>query len=266
MKLCPHTNRELQRWKESPDYLIEPKLKILYYLKWSPLKYENNYFLEEYKNTYGKTYYEDEKHIRLLAKKRIEFLKPFLKNHSSILELGCATGFFLDEARSLFKKLKGIEISQFATDYAKEKLMLDVECMNIFDFFRKNTTKYDVVASFYVIEHFKEQREIFSSIRDVLNYKGLWVCAIPSTFGPLFIYDKKKWIESHPKDHYVDFNPYALKRILSLYGFRLLSIRPASYHQERTKGMIKKIPAFLYKYFADIFCFGDTIEFIAQKY
>lgn len=79
MKLCPHTNRELQRWKESPDYLIEPKLKILYYLKWSPLKYENNYFLEEYKNTYGKTYYEDEKHIRLLAKKRIEFLKPFLK-------------------------------------------------------------------------------------------------------------------------------------------------------------------------------------------
>jgi len=263
--LCPHTNEELKIWHYSNDFYIHQKLKILYYSKWKSLTYDDNYFLDEYKKTYGKTYIEDEPNIRNLAKKRLKFLLPYLKDHHSLLEIGCATGFFLDQAKPYFKEIKGIEISKFACTYAKEKLKLNVECINLLEFIKNNYKKYDVIASFYVIEHFKEQKEIFNFISKTLNKNGLWICALPSTFGPLFFFNKEEWIKTHPCDHFVDYNPYAIKKILFLYGFKLLSIRPASYHQERTKGILKKIPFELYKYYCNFFQYGDTVEFIAKK-
>ncbi|GIX41641.1 MAG: 2-polyprenyl-3-methyl-5-hydroxy-6-metoxy-1,4-benzoquinol methylase [Leptospiraceae bacterium] len=263
--LCPHTNHKLEIWQFSDNFLIEPKLRILYYTKWRPLLYDDNYFLDEYKKTYGKTYLEDEPNIRILAKKRLQFLKPYLTHHTSLLEIGCATGFFLDEAKKYFKLLKGIEISSFASEYAKNKFLLDVECCNLMDFIKYNNNKFDVIATFYVIEHFKEQKEIFNFISNTLKPKGLWICSIPSTNGPFFMHHKEEWIKTHPEDHFVDYNPYAIKKILMLYGLKLLFIKPASYHQQRNKGILKKIPFSLYKLYCDMFTFGDTIEFIAIK-
>lgn len=262
---CPHTNNNLKNWNFSSNFYIEPNTKTLYNKNWTPLNYEKNYFLEEYKKTYNKTYIEDEKNIRILAKRRLNFLKKFIKKHYSLLEIGCATGFFLDEAKSFFKKLQGIEISTFASEYGRKKFNLKIENINLFDFIQKNQEKFDVIASFYVIEHFKEQKEIFEFISNSLNQGGLWICAIPSTFGPLFQYHTEEWIKFHPLDHFVDYNPKGLKKILKIYKLRLIFFKPASYHQERAKGFLNKIPNQFYKLYSNFFAYGDTIEFIARK-
>ncbi len=262
---CPHTNRLLKDWEYNQNFLIEPVTKTIYNKNWNPLPYEEDYFLKEYKNQYGKTYIEDENNIRNLARKRLHILKKYIKNHTSLLEIGCATGFFLDEARKYFSTLKGIEISQYATDYAKKKLNLDVQCIDLKSFIHINSIPYDIIATFYVIEHFNFQKEIFVFIRNTLSQNGLWIGSLPSTNGPLFKFDLQNWIKTHPADHYVDYNPAGFKTILELYGFKLIFIKPFSYHKERAKNILKYIPDFFYKKYCDFFNFGDTIEFIAVK-
>ncbi|MFN3603917.1 MAG: class I SAM-dependent methyltransferase [Leptonema sp. (in: bacteria)] len=262
---CPHTNSPLLKWEHSSDFLIEPKTKVLYFEKWQPLQYDEDYFLKEYKNSYKKTYLEDEQNLRNLAKRRLKNLKRFIKSSYSILEIGCATGFFLDEAKKYFSSSLGIEISSFAVEYAKKRFKLNIEKIDFMQFIQSNTKTFDVIASFYVIEHFKEQKEIFSFISKSLNQKGLWICAVPSTYGPLFEFDTFQWIQRHPIDHFVDYNPKALKKIVKLYKLNIIDIKPASYHQERAKGFLKLIPPKIYKFYSNIFTYGDTLEFIAQK-
>ncbi len=262
---CLHTNKRLIPWRYSNDFLYEPENKILYYKKWKSLPYEKEYFFEDYKSTYGKTYLEDEENIRYQSRRRLKLLKSFLNKHKSLLEIGCAMGFFLDEARHDFDSIEGVEISQYASELAKKKFNLKVHCMNLLDFIKINEKKYDVIASFYVIEHFKEQKEIFSFISKSLNPNGIWIASIPSTFGPLFEFDKNLWIKSHPQDHFVDYHPLGLKRILKLYNLKLQLIRPASYHQERTKGILRQVPSLFYQWYSNLFSYGDTIEFIAIK-
>lgn len=262
---CPHTQEPLKEWRYSSDFLIAPTTKIIYNQQWQSLNYDQDYFLKEYKNQYQITYLEDEENLRNIYKKRIKVLKKFLSFHSSLLELGCATGFFLDEVKNIFSKTLGIEISTFASFYGKKKFNLNIENIDLIEFISKNTQRYDVVASFYVIEHFKEQKKIFEFISKTLNKNGLWICSLPSTFGPLFMFHPLQWKETHPKDHFVDYNPKALKTILKLYHLKLLWIRPASYHQERTKGFLNFLTPRMYQLYSDFTCFGDTLEFIAVK-
>lgn len=262
---CPHTQEPLKQWELSSNFLVAPNTKIIYNKQWQPLQYDQNYFLKEYKNQHHLTYIEDETNIRNIHRKRIQILRNFLSFHSNLLELGCATGFFLDEVKNTFAKTLGIEISNYAARYGKKKFNLNIENINLLDFIASNTQKFDVIASFYVIEHFKEQKEIFTFISKTLNKKGLWICSLPSTYGPLFLYNPLQWIKTHPKDHFVDYNPTALKRILKLYKLKLLWIRPASYHQERTKGILSLLSKKMYQIYANVTSFGDTIEFIAIK-
>lgn len=262
---CLHTNKTLIPWEYSNFFLYEPDNKILYNKRWKRLDYNQDYFLDDYKSTYGKTYLEDEENIRFQSRKRLKYLRSFLKHHKSILEIGCALGFFLDESRHYFEFLEGVEISEFACNYAKNKLNLNVHCIDLISFIKTNQKKYDVIASFYVIEHFKEQKEIFSFISNSLNPGGIWIASIPSIYGPLFDYNKDLWIKTHPEDHFVDYHPFGLRRILKLYNLNLQYIRPASYHHERTKGLVKKLPNMFYKWYCNLFSYGDTVEFIAIK-
>ncbi|MCS7206086.1 MAG: class I SAM-dependent methyltransferase [Leptospiraceae bacterium] len=262
---CPHTDRELIQWEDSPQFLFEPKFKILYNTRWMPSSYNENYFFEEYQQQYGKTYLEDEPHIRKLSQQRLKLLKPHLTFHSSLLELGCAFGFFLDEAKPYFSTIKGVEISSFASNYAKQRFGFDIEQKDLLVFLEENDTTFDVIASFYVIEHFSQQRRLWELISKTLSEGGLWISAIPSINGPLFVFHRDFWKKNHPIDHFVDYHPLSIKRLLEFYGLRLISLKPASYHQERTKGVLKKMPFFLYKLYCDVFVFSDTMIFIAEK-
>jgi 2-polyprenyl-3-methyl-5-hydroxy-6-metoxy-1,4-benzoquinol methylase len=269
--IFPHTGELLQASGWSDDYLISP-LGSVHYRKAASLNYDENYFLTDYKNQYGISYIEDEENLRKTARRRLNILKKsdLLDLHGkSILEIGSAAGFFLDEARKEGLLTEGIEISDFASEYAVKHLGLNVHNADFFSYTESRLNSgavYDVIAAFFVIEHFSDQKKIFQYISRLLKPNGIFLFALPSINGPVFQCDIQKWIESHPQDHFADYSPKSLKRILPLYKMNLRQIYPSSYHQERACGL-KKIflNKSLYKNICDLTGYGDTMEGTAVK-
>jgi len=272
MNSCPHTGRPLIQSELSDDsFLLSEKTGAIYYTKAHSSAYDDSYFTEEYKNQYGKTYLEDEINLRRLANIRLDRIEKYCKPPAFIFEIGCAVGFFLDEARLRGYTTGGMEISEFASVHARQTLHLDV----IRGSFSENPlpiiqehfkTPFDVIASYYTLEHFPDQKTVFENISRLLKQNGVLAASFPSTNGPLFHLKPDLWIKTHPADHFADYSPRSLKKILPLYGIELLKAYPASYHPERILPILAHAPlSNIYKIFASLTGYGDTMEIIAKK-
>ncbi len=227
--------------------------------------YEKDYFLEEYKNQYGKSYYEDEPKLRKLALQRVQILLRYLKPKASLLEIGCATGFFLDEARKAGYTVKGIELSKYASSSAIKRFGLEVENKSFENIPLSSLGKWDSICAFYTCEHFRSQKNCFEKISKSLHKGGAFCFALPSMKGPLFRHHRKEWENSHPRDHFADYTPMSIKKTLEIYDMKLIHIKPSSYHPERHPFFRRGYLSPLYRMYADRRSYGDTMSGIALK-
>jgi len=245
------------------------KCGIIYNTAWSPLSYSRNYFIEEYASQYGKTYIDDFKNIYSLSVSRLDkILKHIeLKPELSILDIGCAAGFFLKAAQDRgIKNLTGIEISSFASSYCRNNYKINV----INTPFEEVSIEagYDIITAWFFIEHSPDPAAHLKKIYNLLADGGILAMALPSWFGPLFYFRKKQWIKTRPVDHKIDVSPDSVKKMLKYAGFETLSIHRCGYHPERVikKGTILyNLFEPLYRIFTGITSFSDTIEVYARK-
>ena len=173
--------------------------------------------------------------------------------------------FFLDEACQAGFSAQGLELSQRAAAYAKKNLKLNVH-ESSFMLYPLEPESWDIICAFYVLEHIPQQRSLFTKIAKALKKGGLFCFALPSTYGPLFRRQPQKWMQSHPLDHFADYSPQSLKKILALYDLSLYKLWPATYHPERLGAIWrKKHIAALYRLYARALHYGDTLEGIAVK-
>ena len=241
-----------------------PQTRVLYDSEARPLDYERDYFLAEYEKQYGRTYMQDEEALRALARRRLSRLRAYAGPPARLFEIGCATGYFLDEARKKNYTVSGCELSSFASDRARG-LGLDVATGGFLDLEMPDAS-LDVIGAFYVLEHIPQQRTLFERISRLLKPGGVLLFALPSTYGPMFMLRPDEWASSHPVDHFADYSPLSLSRALRLYGMRLQRSWPASYHPARV-GRFWALPGVrtLYRISAAASSFGDTFEGIALK-
>ncbi|MBM9591059.1 class I SAM-dependent methyltransferase [Leptospira sp. 201903075] len=255
--------------KKFPDFYEECRLTgVLRYLPAKVREYGDSYFMEEYSNQYKKSYYEDEPNLRAMAERRLSVLEKVgaKAEGSSLLEIGSAAGFFLDEAKKAGYLAKGLELSPKEVEYAKAKLSLDVEKKSVLAIPTNEWKEtFDVVAAFFVIEHIEEIDGIWERIQAWTKPGGFLYLAVPSSFGPSFQTNPSAWFATHPSDHFFDYSVHSLKKLLSILGFEVNYVRPMSYHSYRDLSPRGKLPEWLYRLYANSFAYGDTIELTARK-
>ncbi|MGV3666527.1 MAG: class I SAM-dependent methyltransferase [Leptospira bouyouniensis] len=251
---------------------------VLRYLPAKQREYGDSYFMEEYMSQYNKSYYEDETNLRAMAKRRLRNLSKWVPIHSgdknrkepfqnqSLLEIGSAAGFFLDEARNSGYQTKGLELSPKEVEYSKTKLGLTVERCSVLAVEEAEWKEsFDTIAAFFVIEHIEDIEGIWKRLTTWLLPGGCLYLAVPSSFGPSFQTNPNEWFRTHPSDHFFDYSVHSLKKLLSILGFDVNYVRPMSYHSYRDLGLRGKLPEWLYRLYANQFAYGDTIELIARK-
>ncbi len=237
----------------------------------SPAGYDSSYFLDDYHRQYGKTYAEDFNWIYNQGLQRINDITRFSgKNEVTgrrLLDVGCALGFFLKAARDRGFDVEGIEISPYAVDYCKDTYGFTVHNLP-FEEFDQHGSAFDVITAWYVIEHSVTPVDVLKKIYSMLPSGGVLACAMPSLRGPMFHLHRNQWISTHPQDHYIDFSPGSITRVLKKLGFTRVKCVPASFHPERvcTKQSLF-YPAFswMYKKVSKVFCFSDTMYIYALK-
>lgn len=108
---------------------------------------------------------------RRSAEDWLKIVKKYCNNDSrrlSLIDVGCATGVFLDCAESIFR-VEGVELSQWAASIASQRHLVHRKPLSNLAL----TQKFDVATLWGVIEHFDDPRREISALRDSLAPGGL---------------------------------------------------------------------------------------------
>jgi SAM-dependent methyltransferase len=139
-----------------------------------------------------------------------------------LLDVGCAAGFFLAPAARHYD-VTGVEISPFASQYAREEFGLRVHTGDVteVDF---DGTRFDVVTVWNTIEHVADPLATVRAIADVTRPGGLLAMSTGSVTGPLARRDLPGWNLMAPPYHLFYFSPATINILLAKAGFRLQRI------------------------------------------
>ena len=241
--------------------------------------YNANYFGQEYKNQYGKTYLEDFNSIKENSLRRHQIVDKIfrktqkdLSKKGKVLDIGCAYGPYLSASSDLDWIPFGIEPSSEAVDYVKNKLNFNAICSKFpVENLPSEFSNFNAVTMWYVIEHFENLDEVLSISSSLLDKNGIFAFATPSNSGVSGKYNTESFYKQSPSDHFSIWNPKIAKKILKKYGFKTVKVVSTGIHPERypfvKKHNVQK-ESFMFKLFelhSKLFSLGDTFEIYAIK-
>lgn len=197
--------------------------------------YIEDYFKDKYVNENEKVtydYLQDKPNIMKFVEKRFKTIEKYKRN-GTILDIGCAMGFYLEYAQKHGWEVFGVEASDYAANYAKELLGTDNIINNSIDKVKFENEKLDVVTMWLVLEHINNPVELLSKIRTWLKKDGILAVKVPNADGVTFRSNLPKWLEQHPEDHVCDYTPDTLERIMKKCGFELLEMETEGIYLDR---------------------------------
>lgn len=237
------------------------------------MRYDKTYFFEEYARQYGKTYLDDFDHLRKMSAKRLDVITKYKAGtrDSALLDIGCAYGPFLAEAKMRSFDCYGLDISQDAVDHVRRVLRLPAAAEDFRSFdpaagFGRSV--FSVVTMWYVIEHFERLFPVLSKVNGLLENGGIFAFSTPNLTGISGRSSLARFLHDSPADHFTIWSPACARSILRRFGFEIVSIRITGIHPERFPGMRKETAAWLRRSaaFAGKICrLGDTFEVYARK-
>lgn len=178
----------------------------------------SDYFNNDSKIGYN-NYLADEKNHRKNAREIINTVSKIRDMKGlRILDIGCAFGFLLDEAKKATQgnvEDYGIEISSYAYEYAKNHLGLNVYNCEL-DRCNFEPLFFDVIFLIGTIEHLISPMATLGNISKLLKYGGLLVITTLDTGGIMPLYSLK------PPEHLFYFNHDNLSALVKNYGCEIL--------------------------------------------
>lgn len=251
------------------------------YISWNaslPVKYEKEYFSEQYKNQYGKTYLEDFDFIKKNCIKRIQEINGFLKLKRSwsprILDIGCAYGPFLSAAQENGWQAYGTDISKDAVEYVRKNLLLPAVVSSFPDFDAASEfgiNQFDAVSMWFVIEHFSDLKSVLEKVSSLVKKGGIFAFSTPSAEGISGKKNTKSFFENSPSDHFTVWEPSKAGKILAKFGFSVEKIVSTGHHPERFPAIKKSsgkkggIMFSACEKLSHILKLGDTCEIYCRK-
>jgi len=168
-------------------------------------------------------YLQEEAGLRRSADLILKKLRKFNKK-GRILDVGCATGFLLDQARKEGFEVYGVELSAWAVDHAKNKLQLPNITQGSLKDANYPANFFDAVIFKDVIEHLTEPKEALEEIRRVLKPSGVICCNTPDVDSLASkVFGSRWW--GIQQSHLYYFNKQSLSALFETTGFFPLQIR-----------------------------------------
>lgn len=159
------------------------------------------------------------KTVRIILE-RLNKLKP---ERGKLLCVGCAAGFFLDEARKSGWQVSGVDLSFASAGYIKDKFSLEI--------FRGSLKKanfapssFEVIVIYDTLEHFTQPKQTLIEARKILKKDGLLCLNVINTASFWSAILKSKWWGIQ-EQHLFYFTRDTLLGLLEAAGFKALYCR-----------------------------------------
>lgn len=192
--------------------------------------YRKGYFTGNNKIRAYANYKEDKPNIMKNANNILRKVKR-IKSRGLVLDVGCAMGFFMEEAQKLGFKAFGIEISKYAGNFAKKKFGKRIFLGSVEEFFQKwpklpnfKNLEFDVIILSDIIEHVKDPRGILTYLRKILKNDGVIIIQTGDSDSFWARLMKKNWHFFAPPQHLYFFSKKTLSEVLTQAGFKVTNI------------------------------------------
>ena len=186
------------------------------------------YYPEEYK-PFADTRIEDVSFTVRIARMSAEYglrrrvrLVARHQPDGRLLEIGCATGLFLDAAQRLDDwQVQGIEPSAATAEYARQKYGLDVITSSYEDTHLESQS-YDIVTMWDVLEHLHEPVAAVQDVARILKPSGVFVIKVPHLESLAARFFGRYWAGLDAPRHLYVFPRPLLEGVLQQAGFEIL--------------------------------------------
>lgn len=161
-------------------------------------------------------------------------LKDLPSNCSTILEIGCGEGYFLEFANNNGHKSIGIDFNDRAIQLAKQK-GLEAYLCNIKNLNRYSNIKFDSAIFFHVIEHLDDLENFFDNIAKIMPIGSTlhFSCPSPRRFTTHLEREKKAGLRDvwdYPPFHQSRWNREAAHKLLARFGWHLQKYIEEPFH------------------------------------
>ncbi|MDR0532466.1 MAG: class I SAM-dependent methyltransferase [Verrucomicrobiales bacterium] len=151
-----------------------------------------------------------------------------LENHvpkGKILDIGCAFGYLLEEARERGWETQGIELSGQAIAYARNELNLNIHNVPLREVKFADGT-FNAVVMNDVIEHYGQPKAEAREVHRVLAAGGAFMLHTPNFASWWRFLMRRQWVHMKPEEHLYYFSPRTITKLLEDCGFQVVYARP----------------------------------------
>jgi 2-polyprenyl-3-methyl-5-hydroxy-6-metoxy-1,4-benzoquinol methylase len=187
--------------------------------------YTQSYFANADSGKVGYTnYLKDEPNIRKTFDRRLRWLERHIQP-GKLLDVGCALGFFLDEAHKRGWEVSGLDVSQYAVDTTRDRFGYDVRLGSLL---KQDFTQgaFDLVTLWDVIEHVADPKAYLQVSAKLLRPGGAVVLATPDVGSIPARLTGRRWVGYKlSEEHVYYFSRQTLTAMLDSAGFDVIDFR-----------------------------------------
>jgi SAM-dependent methyltransferase len=178
---------------------------------------------------YGYVNYDrDKEPMRMAFELYLEFMEKELGRKGKLLDVGAATGYFMNIAKRRGWEAEGVEISDHAASVGRSNGLIihtgTLESINLPD------DSFDAVTLFDVAEHLRDPKLTFLKVSKILKKGGIVVVTTPDSGSLIAKLLKQRWHLVIPPEHLVLFNRKNFGNLLGSIGFTPIIITTIGKH------------------------------------
>ncbi|OGM05500.1 hypothetical protein A2125_00280 [Candidatus Woesebacteria bacterium GWB1_43_5] len=179
--------------------------------------YKKKYFANEDSKGGYANYFEGMRVNRRTFADRLVKLEQKLGKKGKLLDVGCALGECLIEAKNLgWKGIEGVELSEFACRFARNR-GLKIKRGVLGNSYAANS--FDAVVYQDVIEHIPDPVGELKKARRVLRHGGIIFLVTPDIGGFWSKLLGARWYHFKPREHLIYFSQSSMRSALGKAGF-----------------------------------------------
>jgi SAM-dependent methyltransferase len=187
---------------------------------------------EALKNLYREDYFTGQEYGDYLAdahvhtknfERRLTRLRQLSSGWSSIFEIGCAYGFWLDTASRHGIRCSGIDVCPEAVEYAAQRFQ-QAALLGDFLSLPMAPGQFDAFCMWDTIEHLAHPEQFIARVVELLPRGGWFFCTTGDIGSRVARRQGPRWRMIHPPTHLQYFSTDSLGRLLTRQGLDVVKI------------------------------------------
>ncbi|MFH1564184.1 MAG: class I SAM-dependent methyltransferase [Nitrospirota bacterium] len=159
----------------------------------------------------------------------VELVNNLNLDKGRLLEIGCALGYLLELAQDSGWEAQGVELSPWASDYARQTTKVKVFTGKLEEANFQNDY-FDAIVMIELIEHIPNPRAFLKEVYRILKPGGLIFITTPNSKSIHTKLWNKRFQEIYLiPEHLFSFSIPTIKRILELTDFKVVHLQTKTY-------------------------------------